>query len=210
MVTYQISKPHNTMKFSNKKHILVKKPGFTLIELIVVMFIIASLSAIGFGVFFNLREGAKEDTTAVLLNELAHNMEARSAAGVSQAQRGRVNITGGLIYPKGDGGDDSTINLALYVSGDFNGDGKLDELDRLDNNGNSVIPIMSKFLKKDPSKASLDKDGRIVDAWRRPIRYIHKLKNGVATGDYNNFDNSFDLLSAGIDGKFGTADDIRK
>ena len=201
------------MKTSYKNGRKSKRLGFTLIELLVVMFIIASLSAIGFSVFLNMREGAKEDATKVLLNELASNMEARSAAGVSQVQKDELSISGGLVYPEGDGSDDSTKQLALYISGDFNNDGKLNQADRLDDDGNSVVAIMPKLLKNSPTnkkKSILDKDGRILDSWRKPIRYVHKVVSGVATGDYNNFDNSFDLLSAGPDGEFDTADDIRK
>lgn len=167
------------------------KQGFTLIEVIVVMAIIASLAAIGFGVFFQMNNSAREKETAVIINTIASAMDAR-AADISAEQRDLVGIVAGFTYPSGDGTENSTIDLVRYIAGDFDGDGATDQ---------GADTKMSNLLAQESGKSSLlDEQGRIIDSWKTPIRYTFP-------GNYHNEDDGFDLESAGPDREFGSGED---
>ncbi len=150
--------------------------GFTLIELLVVMFIIASLAAISFGIFFKMKDGANEKETKVLIKDIASNMEAcREETGVP--------------YPAGTG---NTTDLVNYLTGDPT---YQEFQDILNNTGIEVKPFMPSFLEDSGSKFIVN--GEIVDSWKRNIEYTHDIT--TRTGTKNNFENGFDLKSTGLD-----------
>ncbi len=168
------------------------KKGFTLMEVIVVMAIIFGLAGIGFGDFFQMNNTAKEGETRAILNAVSEAMVARSA-DISSDQRGDVGVQTGFIYPTGDGGDKSTEALVSYISGDFDGNGYIDDNART--KSSAIVPGQT------GSSSYLNDDDVIVDSWGTPIRYTFP-------GDYHNEDNGFDLESAGPDREFDTDDDI--
>lgn len=174
------------------------RKGFTLIEVLVVMAIIASLAGIGFGVFFKMNRSAREGETRTMLEAIATAMEAR-AADISSTQRDDLGLPDGARYPLGNGDDDSSENLIYYISGDFDSDGEVDE------DAETKLPELvigggegSSYLKE------VGGNWRIVDAWKIPIRYTYKLVGGEYTGEYHSEIDGFDLESAGPDKEFGT------
>ncbi len=167
------------------------RAGFTLIEILVVIAIIATLATIGFGVFFKVQNSSKAKLTKALLHEISTAMDAR-AADISADQRSALGITG--LYPDGDGSDNSTKLLVQFIIADFDGDGKVDE---------NFKTTMSKLVPSSPSSRKfVTKEGVIIDSWHTPLHYTFP---GVLSG----VEDGFDLVSAGPDKEFGTKDDIK-
>jgi len=170
----------------------LSKQGFTIIEVIVVMAIIITLSGIGFGVFFKMNENARASQTQVIIDSVAAAMEGRSL-DITRDQRDTLGLAS--TFPSGAGGDDSTVDLVSYISGDFDGDGETDD------GVETKLPQLVANDSDSNQDSYLDDDGRIVDGWGNPIQYTFP-------GDYHNEDDGFDLVSAGPDEEFGTEDDI--
>ena len=178
----------------NKRLILSRGSvkGFTLIEVLVVMAIVASLSGIGFSVFFSANKTAKENETRVILKAVSSAMDSRSV-DISSTQRTAIGITAGRTFPDGDNTISSSEKLVFYISGDFDGDGNIDD---------GAKTKMPEIVAGESGKGSyLDADERIVDSWDTPIRYTFP-------GVYHTEDDGFDLQSAGADRIFGNEDDI--
>lgn len=159
--------------------------GFTLVELLVVMVIIATLASIGFGVFFKLREGAKENETTLFLKNIQTTMES-------------IRAETSVPYPVSSG---DTEDLVKYLTGDqayFDAEGsKFD-----------VKPAMPDLLPNGGQKKLVDgqqsgssnawQAGAIlVDSWKREIEYIHNDAESGAVK--NNYEGGIDLKSQGRD-----------
>ena len=192
------------MKISIKNINIVKpetrnhpKRGFTLIEILVVITIISTLSAIGFGTFLKLRENARGKETTIIINAVATAMQSRSN-NITSTQRSTAGVGSGQTYPIGDGSDGSTTLLINYISGDFDGAGGVDDgvtselpqvdIDSADN---------SSFIKQENG------NWVIVDGWGVQLRYTY---DGTS-GEHNTYDDGFDLESAGPDNDFDTVED---
>ena len=166
------------MKFNhiNKTSSLRKSFGFTLVELLVVMVIVASLSAISFGIFFKLRDGSKVKETELLLKNISTNMEA-------------VKAETGVPFPISNS---ATDDLVKYLTGDedyFSAEG----YQYFDN----MKPAMPVLLEDGAQSKFVNDQGQLVDSWQREIEYIH---NDFQTGGIkNNYENGFDLKSQGLD-----------
>lgn len=117
------------------------RSGFTLIELLVVMAIIATLAAIGFGVFYKARNSSKEKETRVLLGNIKSNFEA-------------VKAETGVAYP------DNDTDLIKYLTGDSS----------YFTTGFDVKPAMPSLLEGNAGFKFV-KDGKLVDSWKREIEY---------------------------------------
>ena len=174
--------------------------GFTIIELLVVMAIVVSLAGIGFGVFSKMNTTSRENETRTIINAVSAAMEAR-AGDISSAQRGLMaSIQPALTYPDGDDSDTSTEDLVLYISGDFDGDKKVDE------GMKSKLPeVVVESAGKNSYIKKVGENWLIVDSWGTPLRYTYP-------GVYNNYDDGFDIESAGPDKEFGVggSDDLSK
>ena len=171
----------------------LSKQGFTIIEVIVVIAIIITLSGIGFGVFFKMNEKARASQTQVIIDSVAAAMEGR-ALDITRDQRDTFGLSS--TFPEASSGDDnSTVDLVSYISGDFDGDGETDD------GVETKLPQLVANDSDSNQDSYLDDDGRIVDGWGNPIQYTFP-------GVYHNEDDGFDLVSAGPDKEFGTEDDI--
>ena len=191
----------NIVKLKTRNH---PKRGFTLLEILVVITIISTLSAIGFGTFLKLQENARGKETTIIINAVATAMQSRSN-NITSTQRSTAGVNSGETYPIGDGSDGSTTPLINYISGDFDGAGGVDDgvtselpqvdIDSADN---------SSFIKQVNSG---DDDGGgawvIVDGWGMSLRYTYNGTSGV----HNTYDDGFDLESAGPDNDFDTVED---
>ena len=168
--------------------------GFTLVELLVVIAIIATLSAIGFGTFLKIQGNARANETRVIISAIATAMESR-ASNITSSQRLSVGVGNGDTYHNGDGSEASTTPLINYISGDFDGDGVID---------NGVTTELPQVVIESADSSSfisqVGSDWVIVDAWGTPLRYTFP-------GNHNNHDDGFDLESAGPDEDFEQEDD---
>ncbi len=177
---------------SKRRH----KFGFTLVELLVVMFIIAALASIGAGVFFKLRGSAKEKETTIFMKSIATNMET-------------VKLETGVPYPISTG---DTDDLLKYLTGNDNYFSLVDP-----DNTYNVKPAMVDLLPEGSQSKFVDGDavenswtsGKLIDSWQQDITYINN--GSLVGGDINNFEGGFDLKSTGKDfedNNANTKDDI--
>ena len=182
------------MKLSNKQH-TYHKNGFTLVEILVVIAIIATLTAIGYGTFLKLQESARENATELILNDVSRAMESR-ANNITSDQRTLLGLPNGDTYPMGGGDNLSTTALVNYISGDYDGDGVIDP---------GVTTESPQIVAESAANGSYLKDESgawvITDSWGTPLRYTFP-------GVHNSHDDGFDLVSAGPDKVFGGDDDI--
>jgi len=165
--------------------------GFTLVEMLVVIAIIALVSAIGYGTFIKLRENTRINATELIIEAVASAMDARSS-NITSAQRAAVSIPSGQTFHSGDGSETSTNDLIAYLSGDF---GVEDEVA-------SVLPQVDVNTAGTANSYLEDVNGQllIVDSWGTPLRYTFP-------GTHNTHDDGFDLESAGPDRNFASAAD---
>jgi len=168
---------------------------FTLVELLVVMAIIAILSAIGFGVYTYTKSKAQESATEALLGQINAGLKAFNAD---------------QKYFPSSGGEFKTIKFKFNADGtvseiDFGGTGgKLTydsstSLTAKEREKNRLIELFTKAVDMEVIKSHLtppDSDGvrELVDAWGGKIYYR-------SPGKFNQ--GSYDLISAGRDGVFG-------
>lgn len=184
---------HLIMKYSLSQR---DRAGFTLIEILVVITIIAVLASIGFGTYMLVNRTAAEKSCKILIENVGMQLEKRVNQQFTAEERALLEAgvldTDG-VFPAGDGSATSTKNLVALIAGDFDNDGTVDDDQK---------PLISEIDPKYAGRGRLVRDGLLVDPWNRPMYYRYP-------GEKNNMENGFDLWSAGPDGKTST-DEERK
>lgn len=167
-------------------------------EVLVVIAIIAVLAGLGFGTYLLMNQRAAENKTALMIENLSSSVEARRSQGFSAEELGALSsiLDVNDTFPAGNGSDTSTGNLVSFLSGDYNGDGEVD-----DDRAPAFKEIDPKYEGKGRYVREIGGVHVIVDAWNNPMFYLYPgVNNNVADG--------FDLWSAGPDQESGTEDDI--
>lgn len=150
--------------------------GFTLLELMVVIAIIAVLFSITVAGVGWYREKTKISTTEVLIKSVGRALDEY-----------KLDNNG---YPSGDGGEISTSEVYAVLYGDMDGD------ENPDSGATVYLPELDPKLTG--AKNNVRKSGSnyvVVDGWKNPLRY-------QSPGEMNP-EESFDLWSLGKDGKGG-------
>lgn len=145
--------------------------GFTLVEIMVVLTILAALMAMGFGGFQHLRENAAKDATRALVEAVANGIAAR---GPELSVRSGADVGSVAIW-------------------DVNGDGRIDG-QGLDitavTNGAALIAAGYAGLTPDvvdvPERYR-DAKGQPIDAWEQPLRYAYAPNRRDRGGTYARF-----------------------
>ncbi len=164
-----------------------KRSGFTLIEILTVITILAVLGGIGFGTYMAVIRQTKSTQAEVMIENISSSLEARINQGLSKDD---IDDLSGLIdpdalYPTGDGSDTSSENLYAVLSGDYTLSGEVDQ-DRQ--------PMFPQIDPEYEGKGKyVNKDLLLVDPWQQPLRYEFP-------GSKNNVENGFDIWSLGPDG----------
>ncbi len=160
------------------------KKHFTLTEILVVVFLIGLLSAIGFGMYGYAMSSAREKSTRALF--------ARIEAAIESC-----NTKFGYIpVSDSEAGEFTTIKITV------GNDGLVDEIDfggkTFSKSGSQAEKdYLKEFLliiDAESLKNSRNSDEQLEDAWGSPIYYAYP-------GKFNK--TSFDLYSAGADGRLG-------
>ncbi len=163
------------------------RKGFTLVELMVVMAIIATLASISLVAFNAVVRNAREKNTKL-------RIEAIEASLIEYLGDDVTNV-----LPAGDG---STNPSELYevLTGDLNKNWKIDD----DEFGRMIELIPTIFTDAaetipyiDSSYVHVDKDGVLYDDFGQVLRYYHDVATNRGAKNY--FENGFDLWSAGQD-----------
>lgn len=154
------------------------RPGFSLVELLVVVAIIVILAGITIGALIKVNKARDIKQTRVTLKNIRLKLEEYASENNG-------------IYPTGD--DASSAAVFRVLSGDYSGQGKAPEgtvyWAELNNNKNPALI------------GTLQGKKVILDAFGNSIRYQAGLdKNGNPVEDVKN-DGDFDLWSVGPDGK---------
>ncbi|MFC4994629.1 prepilin-type N-terminal cleavage/methylation domain-containing protein [Rubritalea tangerina] len=174
------------------------RKGFTMIEVLTVIAILAVLGGIGFGTYMAVNRQAKVTQCEVMIENVSSNLESLSLSKADVAELGSM-LDSESRMPTGDGGNTSTENLYAVLAGDYDLDGEVDD-DR--------TPAFPEIDPQYEGKGRyVNADLLIVDPWKKPMRYNHS--SDPAANLNNNVVNGFDLWSAGPDGEFDTEDDIK-
>jgi len=173
----------------NRKH-----KGFTLIEILVVLAIIATLAGIGFAVFSGMLGSSAEKETEVRINAVDSSMDSRSG-NITKDQKTSLTLDVTKPYPEADGGANSSKIIVRFLSGDFDGDGQVDD---------NATPEMTELVlnNEGASGTYINAEGQLIDSWGSEIRYRFP-------GIYQNGVDGFDLTSPGPDREYDTEDDIK-
>jgi len=181
-----------------------KRSGFTLIEILTVIIILAVLGGIGFGTYMLVIKQSKSTQAKVMIENISASLENRIGQGLTAddidilKQNSGIVFDIGNLYPNGDGKDGSTISIYAILSGDFDLSGEVDDdrqpmFPQIDpeyaGKGQYLIRQSEEQLKggRDTTKLIM------VDPWNQPLRYKYP-------GDKNNVENGFDIWSLGPDG----------
>ena len=175
------------------------RKGFTLVEILVVMAIIAALMSISFVAFNAVVKNTREKNTKLRIDAIE--------ASLADYLDDRTNV-----LPAGDGGTNSTTVAAgaadaadgLYeiLTGDWNRNWKIDD-DEVGRMVELVPTVFTDEAKTIPDVQSsfvhVDKDGVLYDDFTQPLRYYHDVANNRGAKNY--FEKGYDLWSGGQDQK---------
>lgn len=201
-----------------KRSLSTHRSGFTLLELMVVIVIVGILMGALLMSGGSLFRDAKVKETGVRLDTLATMIrEFRQIEGVFPNDRLPSGVNTGAMNSKSE-----ALFLELFAN-EYSGQ-RPDQDWLLNTDGDNL----SKSLTILPSRELFE----ICDAWDNPILYFESLHYGEPAqvmagleGDYEEQNaeaaknertgayqqpNGFQLISAGMDGTFGTEDDIVK
>ena len=117
------------------------KKGFTLVEIMAVIAIIAILAGMGFGTYVLVNKNAAEKETKIIIENVSSQLE--------------VLKNEGIALPDGDGGENSTRELVELLNEGIDGTPMIPQLDP-DYSGKGKL---------------VNDDGILLDAWRNPVRY---------------------------------------
>lgn len=177
-----------------------KRAGFSMVEVLAVIMILAVLGSIGFGTFMLVNRNARVTQAEVMIENLTSQLEIRSKENFTDEQIQEMSdiLEPGTFMPSGDGSSTSSENLYAYLSGDFDSNGIYE-----DGEGEPVIPELDPNYQ---GKGRYVNDRQeLVDPWKTPIRYEFD-PDGIQLN--NNVEGGFDIWSAGPDKEFDTEDDI--
>ncbi|MFC5049537.1 prepilin-type N-terminal cleavage/methylation domain-containing protein [Rubritalea spongiae] len=177
--------------------------GFSMVEVLAVMVILAILGSIGFGTYMLVNRNARVTQAELMIENLSTSLEnrvnERFTGDSLDALEASGILDGDSQYPSGDGSDGSSQNLYAFLSGDFKANGSYD--------AGEIEPA---FPEMDPNYQGkgkyLNDDLEIIDPWRTPIRYKFHIDGEDLN---NNVEGGFDIWSAGPDLEFDTEDDIK-
>ena len=173
--------------------------GFTLVELLAVMALIAILSALGFGVYSYAKGKARESATEALLKQVEAGLESFH--------------TKNGYYPRSTGGGFGTIAFTFASDGtvqsiNFGTEtltrqtiSQNDPQAKMKYMKNAKLESFTKAVDMQVLKSNLNSDNELTDAWGSKVYYR-------SPGEFKR--GSFDLISAGPDGEFGYDPDTKK
>lgn len=175
-----------------------RRSGFTLMELLVVMAIIATLAGISFAAYRGILIGARQKQTVIIIQSISDAMDQRWSDGVpfttaSGSQSGE--------YPFPSDGNAGVASSALLLEALRN------KYEVKNNGGIAYLPEVDtpknrKYLGQEGAKTVM------LDGFGKPLRY--RFNGNTGKGKMNNFVGGFDLWSVGPDGvdNGGKGDDI--
>jgi prepilin-type N-terminal cleavage/methylation domain-containing protein len=178
----------------------VVRSGFSMVELLTVITILAILGGLGFGTYMLVNKNARITQAEMMLENITSSIEARVSEAYTDDQLAEMSaiLEGDSLFPSGDGSATSSKNLYAFLSGDYDANGKYDEGD-----GEPAFPEIAPDYQG--NGAYVNKKFELVDPWKTPLRYRYS-EDG--SGLRNNVEGGFDLWSAGPDQQFDTEDDI--